>query len=359
MPILPLGEPPSQIGQQTDYESGASPFLGKDTGRSRLPHGTSGRSAFSSQGSLDPRRIGRASQGEPSYPTPGVYQDMLDMLKQVDLSSLETSLEKSPVTEVNPFKTLDNAIRYILTEREPIDYSKTVTPETRVLAIGENHRVAEHRQELARILPQLRQLGFTHLAMEFWGRDMQPALDEFQSAGTGKEKLEEYAQRLIGKLGEDFIGVIETAQQAGIKIIGIDITQEERKNYDINKREDDDKRERAMADVVRKALEENEQHKVITYTGGLHAEKSTSTMAGLLIADRHPVSSVNLVSAKDNGLTNLERALGQTNLNNTRFMLPALNKYPNSSAKYDWMINIPKNNSTRENNMYFPQTPFR
>lgn len=253
---------------------------------------------------------------------------------------------KQPLTEVNPFETVHNSIRYIQTEREPINYSKIVTPETRVLAIGEAHTIAGHKQELAKILPQLRQSGFTHLAMEFWPSDMQEALDEFQSTDTGREKLEEYARKKQGRMGDEYVAVVEAAKKAGIRVMAIDISQNERKIYDSTKADEWDKREHTMVAGVKKALEENEQYKVITYTGGMHAAKGTSTMAALLVTDGYPVSSASLVSAIDEGRTNFEKALVQTGLRNERFMTPALKNYPKSTAKYDWMINIPNNNPT-------------
>src|SRR5690242_14965711 len=72
------------------------------------------------------------------------------------------------------------------------DWSKIVTPATEILVVGESHTRENAKGLMIDALSKLKAQGFTHLAMEVLGADMQAEVDEYLETGRGREKLEQY-----------------------------------------------------------------------------------------------------------------------------------------------------------------------
>lgn len=115
----------------------------------------------------------------------------------------------------SPLGSVQELTEFIRTERKPFDYTKIVTPTARVLAVGENHPETSHKQEMIDHMQQFKGMGFTHLAMESFGIDIQPVIDEFQATGQGRGKLETYLKGFLGPIykgvGDKYIDIIDEA----------------------------------------------------------------------------------------------------------------------------------------------------
>lgn len=236
----------------------------------------------------------------------------------------------------SPLGSVSELSEYIRTSRQPLDYGRLITPQTRVLAIGEQHPEKNPKQELKNNLFRLKELGFTHLALEFWGGDMQPVLDEFQATGhfTGS------------KITPEYMDILTAARGLRIKIIANDLTQEERKEYNGLDNEQSTERDRKMAARVKKILDENGNNKVVTYTGAVHAAKRDYVLAGMLTEAGFDVATIALYGEKSisdpfQNYGPIYEAIEQTSTERDRFMLPALSKFPDSSYPYDWIAHVP------------------
>lgn len=116
--------------------------------------------------------------------------------------------------------------QHLRTHSKPVDLSRVFSNGQRVVHWGEYHDNLAAKHELIDHLPRLRGLGVTHLGMEMFFLDAQPALDRYFADPTD-EHLRPIRQSLhfFGHrygVAPDYERLIVTAARLGIRIMGLD-----------------------------------------------------------------------------------------------------------------------------------------
>lgn len=257
----------------------------------------------------------------------------------------EVVLPQSEVTE-SPFSDGARLTAFIKKDRQLVDYSQMVSPQTRVIALGETHTREITKREVMDHLEQFRDLGFTHFAMEVFGTDVQATLNEYQVNGTRKEKLLQYLKEHWGEYSAEaadlYLQAVGEAKRVGLQVVGIDLPHSEKDQYPLESREGSTKRDEIMAQTVRAILDENPEYKVVTFTGSFHAGKSEDTMADILTTNGIETVTVDILGGKPEGESLFEESAEKAGVAGERFMVPSLAKFPDSKTPYDWMVHLPQ-----------------
>lgn len=173
---------------------------------------------------------------------------------------------------------------------------------SRVVAIGETHTVPNGLQEDGTaLMSQMKAAGLTHLAVEV-KKDQQGMLDDFLS---GKITSDEFKKNFFGTTetngrGDDWMKMMKTAHDAGIKVVAVD-------DYDdlgahIDQLGIDPKvaerRDNAMAGGVADIIDKDPRAKVMLWLGSDHLEQGTgrygNETAGELLRQKAAKDGFNL-----------------------------------------------------------------
>jgi len=129
----------------------------------------------------------------------------------------------------------------MLASRQPVNYAKMLPRTVPVALFGEmSHYNSAYQLEIIEILPELKSLGFTHLALEMIPYDEQEKLNNFYKSDANAKELQEFIEG-HWSWGEDnpipahkmLFKIIETARSLDMKIVGLDMPVDQHKQYDI------------------------------------------------------------------------------------------------------------------------------
>lgn len=254
-----------------------------------------------------------------------------------------------------PYDSFKGLVEFIKEERQPIDYASIVNPDTRVLALGESHLDRAAKGEVRDSLDQLKEMGFTHLGLEFFGVEMQQILDSYAKIKNESDKtiLIKHLKTYSKRDAELYFEIVERAISLGIKVVGLDISQKEKDHYETSQEiELLQKRNPFMAQKIEAVLSENKENKIITFSGRGHIEnidEGDGSMAVNLRNSNIPVATVDLSGRliergrpySYQGLSISECAKG-AGVTAEKFMLPAQTKFPNVSIPFDWIMYLPE-----------------
>ena len=210
----------------------------------------------------------------------------------------------------------------------PTDWSKIVTPATEVLVLGESHPRENAKGLIIGVLSKLKAQGFTHLAMEVLGADIQTDVDDYLETGRKREKLEEYICKHYcwsPNAVELYLKMIDQAKKLGIRVVGIDSP---------NSNKDPE----MAAEVDHLFSHQGQDVRVIAYVGSNHAKKLPGAMAGILTAGGRQVISVRICggsSIEDSLTDSYARSQG---LEGKEFLFD----YRNTEVPFDWAMHLPQ-----------------
>ena len=267
--------------------------------------------------------------------------------------------ETANLEPVSPYGSGNELKTFLEKERQPVNYGLMVKPTTRVLAVGEAHTREIAKTELINSLEVLKTLGFTHLALEMLDSDMQKALDLYQTSGKGRRGIVQQLERFGwgGKAANQYLEAIDQATKIGLKVVGIHRPlsyAESVMNLFITGNAERIPKDLLegdpwMVDIVQGILDENPENKVVTYTGLMHASKEERAMGSLLQSMGIEIVSVGLIGGlkaeeDDYHYTyiDIEKAASKAGLDNERFMIPCLAKFPDAAPPVDWFVHLPK-----------------
>lgn len=255
----------------------------------------------------------------------------------------------------NPYKSEESLIEFIKTKRRPIDYSSIIEPDCRVLAFGESHRGLAEKKEVIDSLKQLKNMGFTHLGLEFLGVEMQEIIDRYLLDKNEKDREAIWDHLKTWSWGEIFFGtyleIMEEAQKLGIKVVGLDMPQREKDFYQVSEEiELQQRRNPFMAKKVRDILFENPRNRVITFTGSGHiqnVDEGDGSMVLNLREDDIKIITVDLsirIHKPPHGgqYPNLEKCAQKAGVENEKFMLASQSHFPDSVFPFDYLIYLPE-----------------
>lgn len=138
-----------------------------------------------------------------------------------------------------------------------------------VIYLGERHIDAAGKNFVIENLPKLKELGFTHLALEMFNASEQPSLDEYNQGKLSDEQLREVYQRNWGYDGEAYLAMFKAAVQSGLKLVALDKRDLMPKGMEMVA--ENQERDEFMAKRVVEIFSENPNAKVLVYAGRLHA----------------------------------------------------------------------------------------
>ncbi len=175
---------------------------------------------------------------------------------------LETNPDYLRLKSTPEYRRILEDIRNPNLVENPSEVFSRLMREHRVLAFGEDHVNQETREFINQRINELKQNGFTHLAIEAHGKGLRDAISKFNSGEITIEQLRE----IFGKSDErsdPYFKMLQSAKDAGLQIVGIDAEPSETP---------DDKhiaRDERMASEIQKLLL-NPNNKLVVLVGANH-----------------------------------------------------------------------------------------
>ncbi|MBS3074862.1 ChaN family lipoprotein [Candidatus Pacearchaeota archaeon] len=133
-----------------------------------------------------------------------------------------------------------------------------------LILFGEYHGSEAAKKEVIQNMSKFWGLGITHFATEMLSLSMQPAIDRYCSVGDNPDEIKAYHQKEFSRLGENFpdlyLGMIDAAKSAGMKVIALDLD---------NVEETPEVRNKAWARLLAR-IQTNQSSKILVYCGAGH-----------------------------------------------------------------------------------------
>lgn len=182
----------------------------------------------------------------------------------------------------------------MLDTRKPVKYSEMLPSNISVAFFGEiSHNTHAYKLELLQALPELKRIGFTHLALEMFPKNLQGELKAFSKKGDNakllKSFLEEYWNWGGDQSADLYFKLIEKARLLGMKIVGLDMPYDQHQKFDICSADDlinktckqssHLARNRVMADIIQSIT--NKGGRCIAFMHYLHAVTRSDFETGL------------------------------------------------------------------------------
>jgi uncharacterized iron-regulated protein len=261
-------------------------------------------------------------------------------------------IENTPESHIGatPYDSFVGLSEFIEKEKRSVDYAMLINPDTRVFALGESHLDSTTKEEVENCLTQLKEKGFTHLGLEFFGVEMQQVIEDYikDKNEKSKEILLEHLRTYSEKDAELYLKVIEKAIALGIKVIGLDMTQKYKDSYETSQEiELLQERNQFMSQRIETILLEDEKYRIIIFTGSGHIQNEDDGTGSITVNLRN--KCINVVSVLLSG--RIKRPyyqgpdLGETaqhiGLAREKFLLPAQKLFPNARMPFDWIVHIP------------------
>lgn len=232
-----------------------------------------------------------------------------------------------------------------LTTAEAVDYSKIVTPDLQVLAVGEKcHILQGARNEITQCASLLKSLGLTCAGLEFVSIDRQQVMDKFLSSPEEDESnFLDLADTFVfdPTAAINFFDLLKTLKNSSYKIFGVEMADKKRRGF---KNPDDllKARDILMAECVLEALNKGLSDRVLLFTGSYHSLDNEGTVVRLL-----KENGVNVTSLVYVGMSMQYRAINQAityaGFQDKRFMMrtnKSVIEYLNGYC--DWIIHLPQ-----------------
>lgn len=266
-----------------------------------------------------------------------------------NIKNLEKSIGK------NPYDSENDLVAFIENERRPINYTEIVAPNARVIAFGESHLDMHAKVEVENSLSHLKDLGFTHLGMEFFGTELQNILDHYATTKNDNDKLIliKHLKTYSDTGAALYLQIVDKAISLGIKVLGLDMPQKEKDRYEESQNiELQQARNPFMAEQIQNVLTTNENHKIVVFAGTGHIrniDEGDGSIAVILKSNNIPITTVDLsgrlikmgypYSYQGPSISECAREAG---LSEEKFILPAQIKSSDASIPYDWIMHLPQ-----------------
>jgi Haem-binding uptake, Tiki superfamily, ChaN len=182
-------------------------------------------------------------------------------------------------------RAVDTFMSSLFPLRQPLDLAQVVAGAD-VVSFGETHEEQGTRDYLQAHFPLLKAQGFSAFACEFVSADDQYFLDSYTST-----QRDELVRRILWKKNpRSYVDLIEQAQLAGLRVIGIGeglLTLPMQGGFVT------ENRNFQLAHHAMEFLRDEPNQKLIILTGSNHAGFSQNTFEGLRILPRsHPVPDI-------------------------------------------------------------------
>lgn len=154
-------------------------------------------------------------------------------------------------------------------------FLQTLSSADRVVVLGETHAHIEPKRFFISNMERLKEMGFTHIGLEYFTTDMQPVLDEYSKTGKCLDIIEKRYKREWGRRARhETISLLRTARAHGIKIVALDDPERENESGKENQFQQDmiwRRRNMTMARTIRNLALKGDHFRIICLVGGYHA----------------------------------------------------------------------------------------
>ncbi|MCX5657106.1 MAG: hypothetical protein NTZ48_02600 [Candidatus Omnitrophica bacterium] len=211
--------------------------------------------------------------------------------------------QPKPFRYTSSEETINLVVDYILPQRRDVNYQDMISPETRVVAFGERHTAFAQIDELIKNMQLFKEMGFTHLLLEYFSIDMQKDLDNYFEAKEGSAKEWLYSILIDTAFRLRFpkypypnrvMELLEAAKRKGIRPIALEGNYTEPRWY----WQDSDK-----AYVAKKILESDGNNKILSLTGSSHINEDLRggnySFVGRLRASGYAVTAIFILEKYD------------------------------------------------------------
>ncbi len=125
----------------------------------------------------------------------------------------------------------------MLNSRKPVDYATMLPENISVVFFGEmSHNTHAYKTEILNALPELKRIGFTHLALEMFPKNLQDELNAFFAKGEKAKELKNFLSEYWAWGGDQtanlYFKIIDNARILGLKIVGLDMPYDEHQQFD-------------------------------------------------------------------------------------------------------------------------------
>jgi hypothetical protein len=175
---------------------------------------------------------------------------------------------------------------------DAIDYSEVIDGSTQVLVFGETHFTDAHRNELIRALPELKKLGFGHLALEAMPSSKQDLVADYMRGRLTRVEFIAAIKSTWGHKPESYVQLIDAALAENIEVVFLDSDKEpSARPIDVKapnwqeleeqaremRRQDRSRREEHWMNVLSALLRRDQNSRVIMLVGSNHTATSAVT----------------------------------------------------------------------------------
>ncbi|XQW83466.1 ChaN family lipoprotein [Thalassotalea piscium] len=236
---------------------------------------------------------------------------------------------------------------------------RTMAGNARLIILGESsHNTPGYKYEAVKALKQFKTLGFTHFAMEMLPRFMQDKIDLYQRNGKGFKEIQRYFDEnwdwgyLVPKAyGE----LAKAAQDIGLKIVALDISQEmmatmdEECVYDqyVDKKclSTHTRRNQIWADNIANILNSSKEYRVVAFMHRWHAVQAADYEPGLdTLMQKRGINSIRFVDfiGGISCLTKRHCEGGSTEINTLKQQYFFREGFPYKYAVKTFQVHIPE-----------------
>jgi len=237
-----------------------------------------------------------------------------------------------------------------MTDRNAVNYSKLIRPNTKVVLFGETiHNTIAFKREFITALRALKRRNFTHVALEMFPADLNDKLEAYSRNGQYESVLIQHLQEFWGYVpkAKQYIDIMKTARQLNMTIIGIDMPYKDfdkhsckEKNFDNCKISTHGERNKYM---VERIIEHTKKGaKIVSFMQYWHARsRNRSYETGikkLLRAKGLSPIFISLVGGSDGAAFPTAIAAKNENLGQTRFVV----KGRGTADREDYIVHLPQ-----------------
>lgn len=165
-----------------------------------------------------------------------------------------------------------NILSYLKTNHKNLDESIKIFEQSQVVYVGETHLDQGAKHYLKRVLPDLKKIGYEVLAMEMFNQVDQDSLDKYLNNEISLNDLKVVMQKAWFYELSAYLELIEEAKFLGMRIVALDDRLTAPKEPML---ENLIYRDEKMSQQLLRELQSG-SHKIIAFTGGLHAQCSWS-----------------------------------------------------------------------------------
>lgn len=243
-------------------------------------------------------------------------------------------------------QTYGHQVKALKDLAKPVDYEKMLGKDTQVAIFAESHPIDEVRSELGRQIPELKRMGFTHLALEALPASRQGMIENYYAGKVSDDALLAAVKTDWGWSPHTYKYLIETAKQNGMKVLATDLREESTSatsrlvNGTVSVR--DLRREAQWVQIIGDTLKEQPDARIASLAGMKHTvfDPSTERYTTLLGQKniRHKVIEYSTGWQNEDARETFDEVVSLAKMHKQRFMVAV---EPTPTRPADYFVHLP------------------